>query len=352
MRDDLVGFLMGALDASEHEQIKRKLETDAQLREDLQKVERCLTPLSWDNSQEASADYAPPVGLAERTCSLVADYVETGGVSTTAAQHAFPATGEASIEPASQTAPRRMKSAEQLAGESSEWTFADFVVAAGICFAAACLFFPALVNSRYNAQLAQCQNNMRGVGQSLVQYSENNGGYFPVIPDRGKLAVAGAYVPMLREKGLVEKDQMSMFSCPSRQRQTVIVSIPRPQDVNNAQGRQLVAFQRSMGGDYAYHLGYVKNGKLHGIKNQNRSHYAILADSPNGIQGKHIGTHGKGQNVLFEHGNVAFQTTRTRFESRNDDIFVNDRGEVQAGIHEEDVVLAPSSTPPIVFVSN
>ncbi|MCA9215635.1 MAG: hypothetical protein KDB27_21365, partial [Planctomycetales bacterium] len=67
MRDDLVGFLMGALDASEHDEIKRKLETDAQLREDLAKVERCLTPLSWDNSPESNYDYAPPAGLAEKT---------------------------------------------------------------------------------------------------------------------------------------------------------------------------------------------------------------------------------------------------------------------------------------------
>lgn len=347
MRDDLVGFLMGALDASEHEEIKRKLETDSSLREDLSKVERCLTPLSWD-----TAKYTPPSGLADRTCNMVAEFAETGGVAMAAAGAAESAPGDGFDDLVSPAKPRQLRSAEALAADSGDWTFSDFVVAAGICFAAACLFFPAILNSRYNSQLAHCQNNMRKLGQSLISYSEDNGGYFPVIPDRGKLAVAGAYAAMLRDKGLVDDDQADILQCPSRDRQTLIVRIPRPQDVNAAKGPQLIALQQAMGGDYAYPLGYLENGKLRGIRNQNRTGYVILADSPNGLEGKHTGTHGKGQNVLFEHGNVAFYASRTRLSNRNDDIFENDRGEVQAGMHSEDVVLAPSSTPPVIFVSN
>jgi hypothetical protein len=193
---------------------------------------------------------------------------------------------------------------------------------------------------------------MRNLGQSLISYSEDNGGYFPVIPDRGKLAVAGAYAVMLREKGLVDADQTSIFACPSREKRTLILRIPRPQDVNAAKGPQLIALQQTMGGDYAYPLGYLDNGHLRGIRNQNRTRYVILADSPDGNRGKHTGTHGNGQNVLFEHGNAGFLASRTRPDSRNDDLFVNDRGEVQAGMHSEDIVLAPSSTPPVMFVSN
>ena len=246
MRDDLVGFLVGALEAPEHEQIQQKLQNDAQLRRDLGVVQSRLTPLTWDKDE-----FSPPADLTSRTCEFVEDYIE-----------------DMKVEPASRST--AVYPAEALAAEQGGWTFSDFVVAAGICLAAACLFFPALLNSRYNARLVHCQNNMRILGQALNQYSENNNGYFPVVPAKGKLAVAGAYAALLREQGLIDEDSSRIFNCPARGK-VVNIRIPLCKEVDAASGQRLVVLQKTMGGDYAYPLGYVENGKLKGIRNQGRS---------------------------------------------------------------------------------
>ena len=114
MRDDLVGFLTGALDASEHDEIKRKLDVDPALQDDLQRIERCLTPLSWDK-----ADYTPPADLTARTCDLVANFIDTGGVLDTPNHLASHLASEATpndLAPSSKADPKKMKSAQKLSG--------------------------------------------------------------------------------------------------------------------------------------------------------------------------------------------------------------------------------------------
>jgi hypothetical protein len=230
-------------------------------------------------------------------------------------------------------------------GGARRWTMADFIVAAGVCLAAACLFFPAIVNSRYHSQLAICQNKMKGIGQALVSYSQSDErGMFPVIPKEGKLSVAGVYAPVLVENGLIEDSDV--FYCPAKS-QTVVLRIPHSKDVLSAEGNQLVSLHRTMGGDYAYTLGFVKNGRLHGIHNQNRTHYPVLSDEPQEeLPNSVISSHGRGQNVLFEDGHVAFLSTRKRPGVADDDMFRNYRGFQRAGIHSDDAVLAPSAVTP------
>jgi hypothetical protein len=55
-----------------------------------------------------------------------------------------------------------------------------------------------------------------------------------------------------------------------------------------------------------------------------------------------------GQNVLFEDGHVAHLTRRSP-EGCGDDIFLNDQGEVSAGMHRDDAVIAPSPAKPIIW---
>lgn len=326
MHDDLVGFLTGALDASEHNEIQKRLNNSPELREQLAKIERCLAPLSWDKDEPT-----PPIGLAEKTCKFVESRIEENKVELASAHRGR---------------------IEALAAESNGWSFSDFIVAAGICLAAACLFFPAVLNSRYNARLAQCQNNMRQLGGALQQYASANNGYFPAVPAKGNLAFAGSYAAMLREKNLIDGSMSNVFNCPSRGK-TVVIRIPRVQEINQANGPQLIMLQKNMGGDYAYSLGFMENGKLRGIKNLGRSRFVILADAPVGnLPRQSRGVHGRGQNVLFEDGHAAFLASRLRPGTKDDDFFLNDDGIVAAGCHSEDSVLAASPTPPLVFVGN
>ena len=60
-----------------------------------------------------------------------------------------------------------------------------------------------------------------------------------------------------------------------------------------------------------------------------------------GENGKPIGHHGGcGRNVLFSNGVIKYLTT-CRVAGSNNDMYVNDDGEQDAGTHEKDVVLLP-----------
>jgi hypothetical protein len=326
MRHDLVGFVVGALEANEYEEVRQKLEQDPELQQHLSLIKRGLEPLDWDKQT-----VVPPSGLASRTCEFIANLDASGKTTLTCVQ------SDGSLTPASQV---------ELSGGARRWTMADFVVAAGVCLAAACLFFPAIVNSRYHSQLTICQNKMKGIGQALVSYSQTDErGMFPAIPTKGKLSVAGYYAPTLVENGFVE--DADLFYCPAKSH-TVVLRIPHLKDVLTAEGNQLVSFHRSMGGDYAYTLGYTQNGQLHGIRNQDRTHFPVLSDEPQeDLPNSVISSHGRGQNVLFEDSHVAFISTRQRPGAADDDIFRNYRGVQQAGIHSDDAVLAPSAVTPV-----
>jgi len=69
MRDQLVGYLLGALDAAEQAAIEAALETDLSLRSDLERLSAALPPLASDRDP-----YEPPAGLADRTVRFVESF--------------------------------------------------------------------------------------------------------------------------------------------------------------------------------------------------------------------------------------------------------------------------------------
>ncbi len=45
------------------------------------------------------------------------------------------------------------------------------------------------------------QNNLRNMGQALMQYAQANNDQLPKVPASGNLAAAGVYAPMLVDAG-------------------------------------------------------------------------------------------------------------------------------------------------------
>ena len=68
-RDQLLGYLLGALDDAEQELVAERLENVGELRRDLAVLSRALAPLD-----AVRRDYSPPPDLAARTCRLVVSY--------------------------------------------------------------------------------------------------------------------------------------------------------------------------------------------------------------------------------------------------------------------------------------
>lgn len=313
---DLLGYLLDAVDGAERESLEARLAADPALQRSLQVMRRALTPLRSD------ADHlAPPLGLAERCCRA--------------------------IEEKSKVA--QEKQYAEVAGGRVTWRWADLAVAAAVLFVASMLFFPSVMKSRFDQQVAFCNENLHQLGLDMWQYSQNHGGYFPYVPPEGNYAAAGIFGPLLSDAGLLSEPQKLI--CPSSPQANADLSLVSLDNLKKADKDQLALLQRNMGGSYGYALGYEKDGRYYGHKNQSRTRFALMADSPSMPNGckRSVNHDGRGQNVLYEDGHVQFQRNCTAVGSQ-DDIFHNDLGIIGAGQHANDSVVAPSNARPVQMV--
>lgn len=325
VREQLLGHLLGALESDEQAEIETQLGNDPECRKELALLRRQLEPLT-----ALKEDFQPPAGLAERTCLFVDKH------------RAAPTPAKGRLRP--EVAPPSWV---------SRLSFLDIAMAATVLVAAGLLIFPAVQNSRFSAQKAACADNLRELGVALNQYSHIHNGKFPVVPSTGKLAAAGIYAPVLAQNGLLT--EVNRVVCPSSSLAAQMngFRVPTFNELELTSPTQMANLRTTMGGSYGYNLGYTQNGEYQPTKNLYRDNFAIMSDAPNmnapNFQSANHG--GRGQNVLFEDGNVQFLTT-TKPLGSTDDIFTNDAGKVAAGLNSNDSVLGSSGTAPIMFVNS
>ncbi|HJT32002.1 MAG TPA: hypothetical protein VJ783_08095 [Pirellulales bacterium] len=315
MREHLLGYLLGALEPAEQEEIDARLSDDAGLRYDLGRMREKLEVLGDDDRRPIE----PPCGLAARTCNYVAA--------------------------------RAAATSGRIGAPISGWSVQDLLVGGGIFIAACMLLFPAIANSRFQARMLGCQDNLRAIGVALTQYSDFHGGYFPLVPERGPLAAAGVYAPILSQFGYL--DDPAVLVCPASAlaESPEGFRVPTLDELREAGPGRLVVIRRNMGGSYGYTFGYLVDGRYLGHRNQGRSDFALMADSPDDPRGGASQNHGScGQNVLFEDGHVEF-LKRCWLPEGDDHIYVNHDGYVGAGLGPDDSVIGGSSARPLVRTS-
>jgi len=309
--ENLIGYLLGALDDREMAEFEQRVKVDPELQRQLRKAAESLRPLQAD-----CGEAQVPAGLAERTC----DFVRKASV------------------------PLQL----ELASPAAAWSLTDLVAAVGIFAAAGLLMFPALSGSRERAHVATCQNHLRILGQALARYSDDQFGYYPPIPAEGNLAVAGSYAVSLRDNGLVTTDDL--FICPSSPWANVRATfyVPTMEQVKAARGELLRKLQETMGGSFGYSLGYRDSqNQLHSPRDLGHDSNPLMADAPtSGSRGRLVsGNHGASLvNVLYERGNV--RTVRIDKFWGLDDLFWNDENRVAAGLHIHDAVIGSSAASP------
>jgi len=308
---ELLGYLLDALDGDERELLEARMAASPELQRAVQVLRRALVPLRSDTEH-----HIPSSGLAERCCRFVENQAMIAASRT------------------------------ELGEQRTTWRWLDLAVAASVLFVASMLFFPSVLRSKFDQQVAFCSENLRQIGTGLWQYSQQHGGYFPFVPPQGKLAAAGMFGPTLTEGGYIDSPRTLLCpSSPQAKADAAAVSLAR---LRQAQGAELLEMQRRMGGSYGYAFGYEKNGRYFGHKNQSRTRFALVADSSNPQGGGSQGANheGRGQNVLYEDGRVQFQRSCTAAGCQ-DDIYHNDLGIIGAGQHENDSVVAPSWARPV-----
>lgn len=319
-REHLLGYLLGALERTEHEQVEAEIEANPALRAELRRLEACLGRVGLDEEPE---HFDPPAGLAQRACRLVADrrkeYVVTRQSWTVA-------------------------TAESQRG----MTWVNLLTVASVLVAGAALFFPALNHSLEQSQRAACQNNLRQIGFAAHEYAERDpSGNFPRVQPVGNSGVAGIYAPLLVGKQLIL--DTATFLCPSmaRTRKSHKLHVPTQEEIDQASGEALEELQRTMGGDYGYSLGYRLGDELLPPCNSGRCDYILMGDAPcDTMPGRRSVNHGgHGQNLLYEDGHIKFIRT-IPCPQLPDDPFYNLDGRVGAGLNRNDSAIGASHERP------
>jgi len=323
-RDQLLGYLLGALEPDEHERLADEIEQNAELRAEIRKLEACVGQLGLSDRPD---HLEPPADLVARTCQRVA----------------------AERPPAVMRAAAMNQTREPVVGRR-RYTWADMIVAACVLVVAGTLLFPAISYSKSKAQIAACANKEQEIGRAFHEFSAlQPDGCFPGPELTGNRSAAGVYAPVLLDRGLVATP--ASFLCPAAQsrRPTPNFRPPQLDELDRLAGEMLTQVQRSMGGDFGATLGYVHRGQLQRPCNARRATYVILADAPSNSQpGRRSANHDcRGQNVLYEDGHVQFIVN---LPDLPDDPFHNREGYVAPGLDCDDSVVGCSCDKPLIIV--
>ena len=323
MHEDLLGYLLGALEPDEQRRIENELAINPQLRCELERLRRCVEPL-----ESLADDVDPPPALVDRVCRAVESH-------------------DAACCPTPRSVVARQSSA---ALRLQRYSVSDGIVVALVALTAFTLFLPALANSRYDARKVRCQENLREMGTQVVTYSLRQPDHrFPYVPVSGNRSFAGVYAPLLLDRELISQ-YCPILICPGADvaEDSALGYVPSLREIDAASGEQLLALQNRAGGNYAYTVGYWERGRLRAARNRGRSNFALLLDAPSlYLPDRRSANHGgRGQNIFYEDGHITFVTDLRAVPG--DDPLRNRDGFAEAGYDRDDSVVLPSSLRPIV----
>jgi hypothetical protein len=324
MRSELLGYLLEALEPHEQRQLENELRTNHQLRDDLEVLRRGLAYLESDRGH-----YDAPAGLAHRTIDMV--FVDRA-VSTPGP----PAAADAVSLP-----PRPVREAPATA---RGWRFADMGTAAGILVAALAVVFPAINQSRSNAERVACQQKLTNTYHAVAKYADLNKGVLPVADESGNFAAAGIVGPRLYSAGFL--DDPRTLVCPDSNLNCKDSDFPTLEQIRAASGEELARMRKTMGGTYAYALGFVKNGRYRKLSQAGRGDVPLVSDLPN-EDGSPRSHHGwGGRNVLIIDGRIIYLGNGAVPGSKDKQMHLNDEGRRAAGLGQhDDVVVHPTIGP-------
>lgn len=340
-REDLLGYLLGALDEAERQTVESQLARNQPLREELHELGRRLQNLGLDGEHQ---EEPPPLCLAARTCEFVETIIDHSEQPSCPASSSPCPAMPPSAAPATGLSPSLRVAGEQ----AGRFRWVDLLVAVAAVLLIAFLSLPALNNSRFQAQVNLCQNQLRELGVALHKHSELDPlRRFPWVEARGNRAVAGIYAPTLVDRKLVMGERL--FVCPSSPLAKNLDgwAVPSLAEIDAAADELLGRYHAAMGGSFGYSLGYADQGDLQPVRDQRRTNYPLLADAPSAARLHQVSLNhdGVGQNLLYEDGRTAFVLAAAH-PSLDDDFYHNRLGHVAAGLDSNDAVLGASSDRP------
>ncbi len=253
MRELLIRYLLGELDATQQRRLEDELRDSPPLQRELVHLQACFAAA---RDIEPSRD-EPPSGLARRVTDSVCG--DSGSFRAQAAE----------VEPP--------------AGVLG-WSLADLTVAGGVVMAVSMLLFPALRDSRDASRRVDCENNQRYVYMAAARYAEDHGNYFPGIHPQD---YAGMFVIQLVSEGYAAPEEMSRYlvckSSPlAEQVQNGQARIQLPRRVNERAiiGQNMAQLCAMASGSYALRIGYVDADQYYWIRDDRGERTPLMSDAP------------------------------------------------------------------------
>jgi hypothetical protein len=323
MDENLVGYLLDALDPTARREVEAYLRSSPQAREQLVRLRRILVPLESDRDIEN-----PPADLVDRTVAR------------------FDRATPASLPTAPQLSRRQ-------AAPRGWWRRADVLVASLLGIVLVGMVGGWLATTRNTADLTACQDNLRRFHAALMSFAnQREDGAFPRVEPQGPRAFAGVFMVTLADARVMPADVS--LCCPAQGTRPATTlshnldSLARCYNEDRARFEEAVT---DLVGCYAYSLGFREGHGLRGLKPASgMDHLPIMSDCPpfsgKGPEsgGNSHAHRGQGQNVLFIDGSVRYMTSRQL--KAGDDIYLNNDRRILAGVHEGDSVLAASDAAP------
>jgi hypothetical protein len=342
MHEDLLGYLLGALEPHEMRRVARLIKEDPAVREQLDEIQRALKPLESDPEPIVERT---PTDLISRTIASLPPLPDQQAT----ADHGYQPTFDSLVP---------MHAGMELA-ESDQWSWIDLFGGAVAAAAILGLLIPSMAEGRFEARKAACQTQLRQLGTALTQFVNRDGqNRLPAVAESGPEAFAGVYAVRLNDAGLLPNASLRWCpSLPTPKRSAVTLTpidrVESSEDLRNANSDMLRQIQQYAGGHYAYTLGFVDERRLKSHKYQSRASFAVMSDAPPAgftdldDLNRLTGHGGEGINVLFEDGRVQFIALPT-LNALPDHPLLNNWGRAEAGVNIDDASLAPSWVAPFI----
>ena len=334
MRDDLIGYLFGALDDADMRRVEAALSAPDEgppLRRELETLRLAMRPLGRDRES-----FAAPTGLAGRTMQFISR-------QSPAATAAPP---RADAGPLPTPLPVEFSTGDDDGPIRPPRAWIDRAIMAASALAACVLVAPLLLDTIAESRERRAERNLQRLSGALHGHAESHRIY-PTPPAAGPLSRAGLYAPTLVSEERLVADDGTVLCPGSPLSQSGRFRVPTLEELRAAVGTpKFDELVRSMGGDYGYTLGHRDaSGSLQPIIDQHRRHHPLMADAPN-ESGHRSDNHPKGlHHILFEDGRV--ERVQADDLHRDDDhLFRNHDGEHRAGKDVDDAVIGDSHHQP------
>jgi hypothetical protein len=331
MREQLIRYLLGELDADERRELRAMLRDNPELQKELEHLRECFAAGQDDDEDEP----LPPRNLAERTAERIVE------------------SDEYELEAALRNPP--MHDEDGRPAGVLGWSLADLAVAGGVILAVSMLVFPALSASRDGTRRTVCQNNLYQLWVLDSNYALNHGGFFPEVrPDENTGIVAARLV----EGDYETPDRLAvLLVCPASHTADVVratgkmIRIPTKAEMEHMSRDDLMRVLAHVSPCYGFRLAQrVGDDYVYPSSSPvgESSFDPLIADVCDASTFPAIYNHrGKAIQVIGRDGSLKSFTSKSPPKCGGDsDIYHNDLGLVDAGVGLRDAVLAPSDALP------